>query len=91
MHSLEIIHKRNAEAMAAAVDNLARQGRHVVVTTQDGQVASFETFSDEGDAFVALGEPLPEGANRKLVPPRSAPSDFSIEPRANGDFNVNHS
>lgn len=120
MHSLETIHKLNAEALAKSAQHFADQGRFVVVTYFGLHVASVETFSDQADAFTALNAPLSSpDVNRKLIPPTPAaqvvgPRDqsedrtlasyinrvsaqeglapgFSVEPRANGDFNVNHS
>lgn len=70
MHSLETIHRLNAEALQKSAKHFADQGRFVVVTYFGLHVASVETFSDERDAFAALNAPLASpDVNRKLIPP----------------------
>lgn len=125
MHSLETIHRLNAEALQKSAKHFADQGRFVVVTYFGLHVASVETFSDQDDAFAALNAPLASpDVNRKLIPPTPreqvvgqrdqsedrvaneqtlagyiertqraeglAPVDFTVEPRANGDFSTNN-
>lgn len=70
MHSLETIHKLNAEALQKSAKHFADQGRFVVVTYFGLHVASVETFSEQAEAFAALNAPLfSPDVNRKLIPP----------------------